>query len=866
MAQVKIQLGSKEYNKAWIDNLSSTTQISSDASTINYGVLPNTGNAQMKDINGQIKADIDNDILPVSNVQTKITVNGNQIQEHITSNSDYNIIDKKLDLSFSDRLSLLDSVTYQGMSLKEYSMTAYEMLDDVIGSYGGYAKERPINWVKYQHAGSIETQSKSTTITATTGYGWEIIGTPLKVVPNKKCSLSYSISTDTAYTELMGQGIIVQILNSEPTDSDCASLAIAYAFLSKEVADNIGIIEFTPTTDTVYFVINFGWASSDQTISLTVNSLKVDGNSLSTSTMNDKFLEPSASATYTNYSIKSTTSTIGDYLDEITIDYPYLPSASYRETIEKFCNFAQITCALENDGTLQFYDARPCYRHEDVIDVPKSYQISNLQKTLLLKNKYNGVDIKQNKVNEKILTDTAVYNMNILPTDYSTNPINDSNSNSSGTRSVIFETYYTTFSPTIPKNAVGLKNIIKKILTGKKDSDNGYVYYDVKWKYQFYQHEMNINSEWVDTLLYETTDIGDIVKAQFATDGKVDALPNPFAGFKYEGEIGSIHTVPTGLDIQYSYVETGTRKVISTSCADKSSTLVDDIFHTDENGDFIATIDLLVGKKATVFPTLSTLGYYGIFIPQSVNIQFNGNVYTIDFEEVDLSSSNIANATTIASVPTNELMQKSENVIGIRDNILYDYEKGVPTATIDLFCGLKDWGNGEIINKGDIIKFADDIDKNGDENLWRVTGRTFEYKGAPKLSLELQRQKCWHTIWTGSAKAENISNGDFTTSGIKTGAISLPISVDTSLTTAFVANVTFVRDGNTVVRTACGITNATASILLTGTITSIICDLSINKDGNQISYSADEVYKKVLTTVHKGYVKSIYINRIEQFY
>ena len=155
MAQVKIQLGSKEYNKAWIDSLSITTQRTSDGASVNYGILPNTGNAQMKDINGQIRADIDNDMLPISNVQTKITVNGNQIQEHITSNSDYNIIDKKLDLSFSDRLSLLDSVTYSGMALKEHSMTAYEMLDDVIGSYGGYAKERPINWVKYQHDSSI---------------------------------------------------------------------------------------------------------------------------------------------------------------------------------------------------------------------------------------------------------------------------------------------------------------------------------------------------------------------------------------------------------------------------------------------------------------------------------------------------------------------------------------------------------------------------------------------------------------------------------------------------------------------------------------------------------------------------------------
>ena len=812
MAQVKIQLGSKEYNKAWIDSLSSTTQLTSDGASVNYGILPNTGNAQMKDINGQIRADIDNDMLPISNVQTKITVNGNQIQEHITSNSDYNIIDKKLDLSFSDRLSLLDSVTYSGMALKEHSMTAYEMLDDVIGSYGGYAKERPINWVKYQHASSISTQSKSTTITATTDIGWAIIGTPLKVVPNQKCALSYSISTDTAYTEHMGQGIIVQVLKSTPTDSDCASLAIAYAFLSKEVADNIGIIEFTPTTDTVYFVINFGWASSGQTISLTVNSLKVDGNSLSTSTTHNKFLEPSASATYTSYFIKSRTSTIGDYLDKITIDYPYLPSASYRETIEKFCNLAQITGALDSYGVFQFYDARPCYREEEVIDVPKSYQISNLQKTLLLKNKYNGVDIKQKAVKDETIVASNIYNWNSVGQDYTTNK-----DTATATDAEISITYF-----------------IGDIKIPKNNKDN----------------------------LEQIKHISDI---KFAC-----------TGIHSSGTVSKVWGDDGTSGYQFNYTS-----------SEEETWVIDKFSITNASGSATATLEnkfsLSIDDKGEYWqvsftiPANETYWYYELYAGNTrsdlqnydthkLEVSIYGNKRVVSFEEVDLSSPNIANATTIVSVPTNELMQKSENVIGIRDNILYDYEKGVPTATIDLFCGLKDWDNGEIINKGDIIKFADDVDKNGDENLWRVTGRTFEYKGAPKLSLELQRQKCWHTIWTGSAKAENISNGDFTTSGTKYGAISLPISVDTSMTTAFVANVAFIRDGKTVVRTACGIANASASVLLTGTTTSIMCFLLINKDGNQISYSADEVYKKVLTTVHKGYVQSIYITRIEQFY
>ena len=83
MAQLELKIGDKTYNKAWVDNLSSTSQISTDPAGINYGVIPSTGNATMRDINGQIRADIENGVLPVSNAQTKVVINGNQIQEHL---------------------------------------------------------------------------------------------------------------------------------------------------------------------------------------------------------------------------------------------------------------------------------------------------------------------------------------------------------------------------------------------------------------------------------------------------------------------------------------------------------------------------------------------------------------------------------------------------------------------------------------------------------------------------------------------------------------------------------------------------------------------------------------------------------------
>ena len=193
MAILELQIGDKTYNKAWVDDLSSTSQISNDPADINYNVIPSTGNAKLRDINGEIKADIENGVLPFSNAETKIRINGNQIKEHTTSDSNYDIIDKELTLQFSDRLSLLDKVTYGGMPLREYQMTAYDMLDDVIGSYGGYCREKVVNWTKYQHGDVITTTAYNNRISVRTGSGYEIIGAPVKVVPNVQHTVRFSI-------------------------------------------------------------------------------------------------------------------------------------------------------------------------------------------------------------------------------------------------------------------------------------------------------------------------------------------------------------------------------------------------------------------------------------------------------------------------------------------------------------------------------------------------------------------------------------------------------------------------------------------------------------------------------------------------
>lgn len=833
MAQLELKIGDKTYNKAWVDNVSSTSQISSDAASVNYGVIPSTGNATMRDINGQIRADIESGVLPVSNAPTKVVINGNQIQEHITSDSDYDVINRELNLQFSDRLSLLDKVTYEGMPLRDYSMTAYEMLDDVIGSYGGYCKNEPINWVKYQSGINISTASKSDVITVATGSGWEIIGTPIKVTPNKPHSIQYSIQTQTEYTVESGQGIAIQILNSAPKNSNCEDIALASAFLGTTAVDNIGTLNFISATDTVYLVVNFGYASDGQTIKVRVNSVRVDEKSLEVATRGLKHISHSR-----NGYVDVTTQFIGDFLRSKTLEYPYLPPASYRETIEKFCTLAQITLALDNNGDIFFYDARPCIKNETENEISKSYQIKNLNKTLFLKNKVDGVDIKQSKPTSTVDFNVVCLSENITSfPDYTTNENNDyKTATASDGRGVSFKTYYTTFSVKIPKKTDnGLKDV-QRILSGVDNKGNPFIQYTVTWHYQ--QLIKNSGGE-------EIEDVGNIETGDIAS-----AIFYSTTGDK----------ISDAMSCTLEYGATA-----SVSCTDKSNIFTPYIFKEtkDSNGaDFWeATITILVGKEAKrsfVGSTTSVDNEYigGRFTPLSVDISFYGDVYTVSFEEVDLSTSGIESADNAVSIPTNELMQNASDVEAIRDNILEDYANGVPTADIDLF-----YDENNKINKGDIICFNDDLSKYGDMNLWRVTGKTLKYNGYPSLSLELQRQKSWHIIdyWSGSIKVDNISNGDFTadTATKKSGTITLPRAFGKNY--YFRAIITYMVDDTLYNKDSSGIGSINDSQLLIGTFARIPCTLIISDDGTKVYYFTEEIYKKVASLHYKGYVKSINI-------
>ena len=104
LTKIRVMLQYYEIDKFnGLQSVESLSQSTSDPKSIAYGVLASSGNANIVDISGEIADMIQEGILPNSNVPAELYVNGNKIQEHIITDSDYNENDKTFSSQFSDK-------------------------------------------------------------------------------------------------------------------------------------------------------------------------------------------------------------------------------------------------------------------------------------------------------------------------------------------------------------------------------------------------------------------------------------------------------------------------------------------------------------------------------------------------------------------------------------------------------------------------------------------------------------------------------------------------------------------------------------------------------------------------------------------
>lgn len=139
MAEVEIRLQTKSGTPYVVNrfnglkSFSTTTQSTANPKQVSYGLIANTGTAQIIDVDGRIKELIDSGEIESKNVQATIWIDDNQVASHITEDSKYSPVDKTLDLSFTnDVAGYYDMDYHYSDGFIEEQETLKNILDNLI--------------------------------------------------------------------------------------------------------------------------------------------------------------------------------------------------------------------------------------------------------------------------------------------------------------------------------------------------------------------------------------------------------------------------------------------------------------------------------------------------------------------------------------------------------------------------------------------------------------------------------------------------------------------------------------------------------------------------------------------------------------
>lgn len=126
----------------YIKNIETLSQNTDRPSELFYGVIPNSGSVDLLDIDGELADYVKDGIIENSNLEVKVFVKGNEIQNHFTTDTEYQSNSQTLNLQMSNKLDILDKNTYNGRLLfKDSAHTLsvtnlYELLEDTLSNWG----------------------------------------------------------------------------------------------------------------------------------------------------------------------------------------------------------------------------------------------------------------------------------------------------------------------------------------------------------------------------------------------------------------------------------------------------------------------------------------------------------------------------------------------------------------------------------------------------------------------------------------------------------------------------------------------------------------------------------------------------------
>lgn len=428
--------------------------------------------------------------------------------------------------------------------------------------------------------------------------------------------------------------------------------------------------------------------------------------------------------------------TIYEYLKSISIQYPVIESGrTYRDVIDSICLIGQIQMYFDDSNNISFISARPIMLdNENKIYIPKRCMMGKLDYDVILKNKYNNVELSKFNVEDftKHNTDvfSHVFNPTIIYDDYKTSEVSENSGGGTFTAFVRVESYYTEgeaiFDKKQSNNLVQVlradqpQKIEDESIGEQKYSDNLYVSYTLK---SFYE---------------------DVDKSFYNSFKALGDTPYDISSLTTQDSNGSgILTKPHAQ--QSAILQTANANLPDNS----EITLIEyDTYYK-------VKYKILTGKLESVLQSNIVddysryIAHINKYICTEVSISINGILRTISFNETsDSQSTNTQSLSVVLN--SNKLIQNDLIVNNIKNNIISDYKDGIASATTSIACvdfynenneKVLDWKVGDIVKVNDIVYFDNDTYSNGLQRYWVVRGRNFRKTGVPLIDLELQEVK-----------------------------------------------------------------------------------------------------------------------------
>jgi len=131
-----------DFDNKHIKEFTSLSQSNSDPKNVFYGVLPNSGNINIIDRDGEIRDYAVEGYLNKQTFSIVISINDKEIQHHIASDSPYYDNSSTLEVELTNSLTSWDNFKYDGLTIATgHSMTAYEILSDMLISCLGVIQD-----------------------------------------------------------------------------------------------------------------------------------------------------------------------------------------------------------------------------------------------------------------------------------------------------------------------------------------------------------------------------------------------------------------------------------------------------------------------------------------------------------------------------------------------------------------------------------------------------------------------------------------------------------------------------------------------------------------------------------------------------